>query len=74
MTDIDYKQQDRQALTNYLKQQNGEFDVAHALTDSGVNKLRFWPLLFELEQEGIVEVTKRTELGTPEKLRCKGMR
>lgn len=69
METINYKERDRKAILDYLGAQEGEVMVAHILTDSGADRLRVYPLLFELEQEGLVTVTKENDLGTPETVR-----
>ena len=67
MENIDYKARDRQAILDYLAGK-GEVEVAKIITDSGANKLRVYPIIFELSMEGVVKITHQTELGTPEKV------
>ena len=43
--------------------------IAH----SGAERLRVYSILFELEQEGRVEVTEREELGAPKVVRLRGI-
>lgn len=72
MEDINYKEQDRKALIGYFISRKGEeIETAKAFAQCGANKLRFWTLLYELEQEGTLSVTQRSELGTPEKVRMR---
>ena len=42
------------------------------ITHSGAEKLRVYSILFELEQEGRIEVTEREELGAPKVVCLKG--
>lgn len=67
MEEINYKELDRKAILDYLCSQEGtDVEVAKIITDSGANKLRVYPILFELSMEGVVKITNQTELGTPE--------
>ena len=61
---MDYKQQDTLRILHYLQQQHEEgVSVNDILKCSGAEKLRVYPALFELEQEGRLEVLEREELG-----------
>ena len=64
MEDIDYKEQDRKAILDYLAGK-GEVIVAGLLDESGANRLRVYGLIFELRDAGLVEITNSSELGTP---------
>lgn len=65
MEDINYKEIDRKAIFDYLSSQGGEIKVADVITNSGANRLRVYPILFELQMEGKLEVVQASELGTP---------
>lgn len=65
MEDINYKEIDRKAILDYLGSQGGEIKVADVMTNSGANQLRVYPILFELQMEGKLEVVQASELGTP---------
>lgn len=41
------------------------FSVDDIIQNSGADKLRVYPALFELEQNGFLEVVEREELGAP---------
>jgi len=66
MEDINYKKLDEDAIMAFLKNNEGDVKVASIITDSGANKLRVYNILFEMEQKGIIIVTQKSELGTPE--------
>jgi len=60
--DNNYKAHDRQAIIEYLK--GGEItQVADIIEHSGANRLRVYPILFELEQENIILVSEREQMG-----------
>ena len=67
--EIDYKEQDRQAILDYLKECDSEVDVVKVLSESGANRLRVYPLLYEMQLMGQVVVTKENDLGTPERVK-----
>ena len=83
---MDYKYLDTQRILRYLQQHkegatvdailqySGADKVDAILQYSGADKLRIYPALFELEQEGRLEVLEREELGAPTKVRLRKLR
>lgn len=61
--DKDYKQRGAQRILCYLRQHPAGILVENILKYSGAERLRVYPVLFELEQEGRIEVLEREELG-----------
>ena len=74
MMDENYKYLDTQRILRYLQQHKEGATVDAILQYSGANKLRVYPALFELEQEGRLEVLGREELGAPTKVRLRKLR
>lgn len=74
MEEINYKEQDRKAILDYLSKKKGEVDVPVLMAESGANRLRVYNLLWELEHDGTIVVTRQTELGTPEAVELKNQR
>ena len=70
---MDYKQQDTHLILHYLETAGGTVPVQGIIAHSGAERLRVYPILFELEQEGRVEVTEREELGAPKVVRLRGI-
>ena len=68
---MNYKQVDTQKIKNYIRSHPGGVEVADLIAHSGAEKLRVYPALFELEQEGWLAVTEREELGSPKKVKVK---
>lgn len=68
--DVNYKLIDTQKIIDYINSFLGEIRVEDIIQNSGADKLRVYPALFELEQEGFIEVLEREELGAP-KVICK---
>lgn len=65
--ETDYKSEDRARILSYLSGRAGKrVSVRELKESSGANPLRVYPLLFELEEEGAVEVVEREEMGAPE--------
>lgn len=71
MEDINYKEQDRKAIVDYLVNADGEVEVPKLIAESGANKLRVYTLIYELWREGVVIINEETELGTPVKVSWK---
>ena len=69
-----YKYLDTQRILRYLQQHKEGTTVDAILQYSGADKLRVYPALFELEQEGRLEVLEREELGAPTKVRLRKLR
>ena len=74
MMDKNYKYLDTQRILRYLQQHKEGTTVNAILQYSGADKLRVYPALFELEQEGRLEVLGREELGAPTKVRLRKLR
>lgn len=74
MEEINYKEQDRQAILDFLTKKNEEVEVPVLMAESGANRLRVYNLLWELEHDGTIVVTRQTELGTPEAVELKNLR
>ena len=62
---IDYKALDTQKVVDYILSFSEEVLVVNIIQNSGADKLRLYPALFELEQNGFLEVVEREELGAP---------
>ena len=61
--DMDYKLQDALRILDYLHRYPDGVTVDDILQHSGADRLRVYPALFELEQEGRLEVLAREDLG-----------
>ena len=61
---INYKEQDRQAILDYLAGK-GEVEVAKVMAESGANTLRVYVLIYELRDAGKIEITRSNDWGTP---------
>ena len=57
--DMDYKQQDTLRILDYLRRYPDGVSVDDIIEHSGADRLRVYPALFELEQEGRVEVLEK---------------
>ena len=63
LMNIDYKALDTQKIRDYIDALEVVVTVDDIIRNSGADKLRVYPALFELEQDGYIEVTEREELG-----------
>lgn len=63
--DMNYKLIDTQKIIDYINSSLEEIRVEDITQNSGADKLRVYPALFELEQDGFIEVLEREELGAP---------
>lgn len=71
MMDKNYKLLDTQRIADYISSFADKVRVEDILLNSGADKLRVYPALFELEQSGFLEVVEREELGAPSVVRKK---
>ena len=60
-----YKVADTRKIATYIISQPENVSVDDISQNSGADKLRVYPALFELEQNGFLEVVEREELGAP---------
>lgn len=68
---MNYKQLDTQKIKTYIRSHPNGVAVDDIIAHSGAERLRVYPVLFELEQEGWLTVTEREELGSPKKVRIR---
>ena len=62
---MNYKIIDMQKIIDYIASFYGAVSVDDIIQNSGADKLRVYPALFELEQNGFLEVVEREEFGAP---------
>ena len=62
---LNYKVIDTAKIVDYISLFESSVCVADIIENSGADKLRVYPALFELEQSGFLEVVEREELGAP---------
>lgn len=67
--DVNYKLIDTQRIIDYITSFPKGISVESIIQNSGADKLRVYPALFELEQSGWLEVLEREELGAPSVVR-----
>ena len=60
---MDFKQQDTLRILDYLRRYPDGIAVDDIIAHCGADRLRVYPALFELEQEGRLEVLEREVLG-----------
>lgn len=68
-----YKVIDRKKIMDYLATNGGEVDVKKIIDESGAEKMRVFPILFEERIAGNVEVTEFEDMGSPKRVRLKKM-
>lgn len=54
---------------DYMAACGGEVDVERIINESGAEKLRVYPILFEEEQAGNIVVTERCKLGAASRVK-----
>lgn len=62
---VNYKEIDTQKIIDCITSFPKDILVKDIIQNSGADKLRVYPALFELEQSGWLEVVEREELGAP---------
>lgn len=69
---MNYKILDTRKIVDYIDSFSGSaIPVEDIIQNSGADKLRVYPALFELEQSGWLEVVEREELGAPTVVRVR---
>lgn len=68
---MNYKVLDTQKIIDYIRSSSDKVPVEDIIRNSGAEKLRIYPALFELEQSGQIEVLEREELGAPSMVRIR---
>lgn len=66
---MNYKERDRKLIMEYMATRGGEVSVEDIIRESGAEKLRVYPILFEEEQAGHVKVTDREWMGAAERVK-----
>ncbi len=61
---MNYKEQDRQRILSYLES-HPSCTVKSIIEESGAERLRVYPLLFELSQEKKILIVEESEWGAP---------
>ena len=67
----DYIDQDRKKILDYLASRGCEVSVDTLIAESGADKMRVYPILFEETQAGHIQVIELSKLGAPEKVALK---
>lgn len=63
---MNYKEIDRERILSYLASKGGECSVEDVIDESGAEKFRVYPILFEEKLAGRVSYVRETALGAPE--------
>ena len=66
---MNYKEKDTKAILAYLESVGNEASVDDIVKNSGAEKMRVYPILFELEQRGVVRRTKTTMWGAIDRVK-----
>ena len=70
-SEINYKEYDRKLILEYLKGK-AEVHVDDIIANSGADKLRVYPILFEEVMDGFIVVVKENKYGSPVIVSLKG--
>lgn len=65
MEEINYKEIDRRKIIEYISKRGGQCLVDEIIKNSGANKLRVYPILFEESQTHNITVIEEENLGSP---------
>ena len=65
MKEMDYKEIDRKSILEYIEKQGGQCPVQDIIKDSGAEKLRIYPILFEEVQSARLTVLEEESFGSP---------
>ena len=62
---MDYKEIDRKSILEYIEKQGGQCHVQDIIKNSGAEKLRVYPILFEEVQSARLTVLEEESFGSP---------
>lgn len=62
---MDYKEIDRKSILEYIEKQGGQCPVQDIIKNSGAEKLRVYPILFEEVQSARLTVLEEESFGSP---------
>ena len=65
MKEMDYKEIDRKSIFEYIEKQGGQCPVQDIIKNSGAEKLRVYPILFEEVQSARLTVLEEESFGSP---------
>ena len=65
MKDSSMKRDDMELISHFIHQRHDNVPVNDILQHSGADRFRVYPILFEMEQNGLIDVVKRSVLGDP---------
>ena len=65
MKEMDYKEIDRKSILGYIEKQGGQCPVQDIIKNSGAEKLRVYPILFEEVQSARLTVLEEESFGSP---------
>ena len=65
MDEQDFKEMDRRKIEDFLAGKNA-VAIDDIIAQSGASRLRIYPVLFEMQQAGILKVLQNSDLGTPQ--------
>ena len=65
MKEMDYKEIDRKSILEYIEKQGGQCPVQDIIKNSGAEKLRVYPILFEEVQSARLTVLEEESFGSP---------
>ena len=65
MKEMDYKEIDRKSILEYIEKQGGKCPVQDIIKNSGAEKLRVYPILFEEVQSARLTVLEEESFGSP---------
>ena len=65
MKEMDYEEIDRKSILEYIEKQGGQCPVQDIIKNSGAEKLRVYPILFEEVQSARLTVLEEESFGSP---------
>ena len=68
---MDYAEKDKNLILSRLSSNGGNADVSDFFVIDGIEKLRIYPLIYRLVEQGSLEIVEFDELGAPVKVRLK---
>lgn len=66
---MDYAEKDRNNMLEFIESRGGECDVSDIIECDSVEKFRVYPLIYRLEEDGVLAITDFSYYGAPLRVR-----
>ena len=69
MIEVNYGELDRMTMLEYIQLQGGSCNVEELFHIGSIEKLRIYSLIYRLREDGLLEITDYSWLGSPQRIK-----